>query len=117
VKTYHFGESGGGTPFNIYEGIGSSSGIFTLDEFENHWLLNNFTNTLSVKDENHLKSKIYPNPFSDKIQIQNSEEIKELQLFDLQGKLISSNKNSDELNSKLPSLNNAVYFLKITYKN
>ncbi|SMC45565.1 T9SS type A sorting domain-containing protein [Moheibacter sediminis] len=101
----------------IYEGIGGSHGLFTLITLEHYYSLEDFNPILNIIEMANNKSQIFPNPFSDKIQIQNSKEIKELQLFDLQGKLISTNKNLDELNSKLSSLNNAVYFLKINYKN
>lgn len=118
LKTYNLAGYSS-SEFKIYEGIGSMYGLYTIDEFENHYRLVDFYRTTMDTNEENLKAKtaVYPNPFSDKIQIQNSEEIKELQLFDLQGKLISENKNLDELNSKLSSLNNAVYFLKINFKN
>lgn len=113
IKTY----SAGG--IKIHEGIGTNAGLFTLiGAIDDMYYLADFQTTMSTSEENtKSKTKIYPNPFSDKIQIQNSEEIKELQLFDLQGKLISTNKNLDKLNSKLSSLSNAVYFLKIQFKN
>lgn len=118
VKTFHTDAYSEDGALKIYEGIGTSTGIITLGEyFEFYWLLTDFSNSLGLTEQSKIQTKIYPNPFSDKIQIQNSEEIKELQLFDLQGKLISTTQNLDELNSKLSSLNNAVYFLKIQFKN
>lgn len=103
--------------FKVYEAVGSSTGLNTMSLLiDAGWTLT-YYGVLSNKEFQAKQVKVYPNPFSDKIQIQNSEEIKQLQLFDLKGKLICTNKNIDDLNSKLGSLNNAVYFLKITFKN
>lgn len=103
--------------FKVYEGLGSSTGLIHMSfMYDAGWTLT-YYGILSNDEFQAKQTQIYPNPFKDKIQIQNSEDIVELHLFDLQGKLISSNKNLDELNSKLSGLNNAVYFLKITFKN
>lgn len=116
IKTFHLDFSW--DDIKIYEGIGLSTGPVTFqDGLEGSWRLYDFNNSLNLTEQSKTQTKIYPNPFSDKIQIQNSEEINELQLFDLQGKLISTTQNLEELNSKLSSLNNAVYFLKIQFKN
>lgn len=116
VQTYYFTPDGF-DEFKIYQGIGASTGLITMSFLiDSGWTLAHF-GILNNKELQVKQTKVYPNPFKDKIQIQNPEEIKELQLFDLQGKLISINKNLYELNSKLSSLNNAVYFLRIQFKN
>lgn len=117
-KVFHFDDDASEYPFKIIEGICSTFGLNTLSfSWDGGWQLTDFGQNLSTKEATLSKIKIYPNPFAEKIQIENSEEIQELQLFDSQGKLISTNKNVDDLNSKLGSLNNAIYFLKINYKN
>lgn len=119
VKTFYTDGIGfDGDNLKIYEGIGASTGLNTLtSELDYIFNLVNFSTTLTVIENNCSKTKIYPNPFKDKIQIQNSEEIKEIQLLDSQGKLISTSQNVDGLNSKLGSLNNGVYFLRIQTQN
>lgn len=120
VKTYYTNYNDGhiGGVITIYEGIGLSTGPITFQQsIEGGWKLYDFNRSLNLNEQTKIQTKVYPNPFSDKIQIQNSEGIVDFQLFDLQGKLISTNKNLEELNSKLSSLYNAVYFLKIQFKN
>ena len=74
------------------------------------------TSTLSVEEVQPLNSlKVYPNPFSDKLNIQTNEDnLQFLKIIDLQGRLIKQEKvsgSSYELN--LESLPQATYILEI----
>lgn len=115
VRTYHLAADE--FEFKVYEGIGASTGLITMSFIiDAGWTLTNY-GILSNQEFQTKQIKIYPNPFKDKIQIENPEEITEFQLYTLDGKLISTHKNVDDLNSKLSSLNNAVYFLKVKSEN
>ena len=91
--------------------------MFTLCQLKNIWRLENFSNTLTLNETNYSPTKIYPNPFTNQIQIDTEKPIQQLQLFDTTGKLISSKSIISELNSNLSQLKSGVYILTITYKD
>ncbi len=68
----------------------------------------------SIENSNHSFIKVYPNPFSSSIKIVSQDQIKTLQLFDLNGKeIFSSTPNTKEWQLELPNLPSAIYILKI----
>ena len=104
--------------FKIIEGVGSSHGLNTmLNMTDSGWVLRNFGQNLSTTEMNSSKIKIYPNPFTNQIQIDTEKPIQQLQLFETTGKLISSKSTISELNSNLSQLKPGVYILTITYKD
>lgn len=116
VKTFHM-IAQDEFEFEIYEGIGSSFGPITMSfMYDAGWELN-FYGILSNKEFNLASTKVYPNPFTNQIQIDSAKNIKQLQIFDLTGKLIQSKTSLNELNAQLPGLNSGVYILTITYQN
>jgi hypothetical protein len=117
VKTYHF-QAEGHIPFMIYEGIGSTMGLVHASfMFDAGWELTAFGSNLYVSEFNSPKTKIYPNPFTNQIQIDTEKQIKQLQIFDLTGNLIQTKSNLDELNAQLSGLKSGVYILTISYEN
>jgi hypothetical protein len=118
VKTFHTDLISTHGILKIYEGIGATTGLINITDvtdFTSH--LECFSNNLSVLDLNLSQSKIYPNPFTNKIQIDTSKPIQQLQLFDLSGNLIQTKSNLNELNAQLSGLKSGVYILTISYEN
>lgn len=117
VKTYHFEEMTGFN-FRIYEGIGNTMGLFTATVMQDFgWELTDFGKNLSQGEVSSIISKIYPNPFTNQIQIASQKPIKQLELYDMTGKLIQSKTTLAELNSNVNSLKSGIYLLTITYSN
>src|SRR5690606_30217100 len=72
VKTYHVDPGDGLQPFKIHEGMGASTGLITLSlGLDYGWTLTDY-GVLKTIDLIKKQTVIYPNPFKDKIQIQNS---------------------------------------------
>ena len=116
LKTFHI--EGTSLNFKIYEGIGSTLSLYALPRYLNdHWYLIDFSNTMSTTDIVSQKPIIYPNPFTNQIQIDTEKPIQQLQLFETTGKLITSKSTNSELNSNLSQLKPGVYILTITYKD
>lgn len=117
VKTYHFNPGDGFDEFKIYEGIGSSTGLVTLSlVIDLGWTLENY-GILNTSDISRQQAKIYPNPFTDQIQIKTMKPVQQMDLFEMTGRLITSKKNPEELNLQLRSLCKGIYILTITYKD
>jgi hypothetical protein len=107
----------GNNDFKIYEGIGSTTGLFTLNT--NSTLVDFRKNsTLTTVDfSQNSFAIVYPNPFTHQIQIDTNTQIQQLQLFDLTGNLIQTKSDLNELNVHLGGLKSGVYILTISYKN
>ena len=88
---------------------------FTFDNIqENHNILVDFENILSVNDASISDIKVYPNPSSAYIYVEGNEKIKSLQLYNLAGqKLDETNKDILDI-SKLTS---GLYLLKVQTKD
>ncbi len=117
IKTFHFANQNE-FQFEVYEGIGSTHGLFTSSfMWDAGWQLTDFGQNLSTTEINSSKSTVYPNPFTNQIQIDSEKPIQHLELFDVNGKLILSKKSISELNSNLNQLQKGMYILQITYPN
>lgn len=117
VKTFHFANQAD-FQFSVYEGIGSTHGLFTSSfMWDAGWEMTDFGQNLSTTEVHSSKSRVYPNPFTNQIQIDSEKPIQHLKLFDVNGKLILSKKSISELNSNLYQLQNGMYILQITYPN
>ncbi len=83
------------------------------------WELTDFgTNLVFGVDEiPQKKSLVYPNPFTNQIQIESQKPFLTLQLFDLSGKMVLSKSSVSELNSGLASLPHGIYHLRIRFKD
>ena len=99
------------------DGVGNGAG--TVDYYGgNDPTINIFTfGTLSIVDNSIKGIKIYPNPVSDVLYIQNENvAISRMELYDVQGKqLFSMVDNLNQINVEY--LNNGIYFLKIVSDN
>jgi len=73
----------------------------------------NFVSTLSLFSSEELE--VFPNPFSDAINVVSKDEIRTISLYDLSGKrLISGDKRTQMITKGIP---NGVYLLQIHFKN
>jgi hypothetical protein len=72
-------------------------------------------NNLSVPTQNAITYQVFPNPFTNTVQVIASETITELTVYDVVGKRVwqktNSNANSDTID--LAAVNAGVYFLKV----
>ncbi|MGA9638701.1 T9SS type A sorting domain-containing protein [Flavobacterium sp.] len=67
---------------------------------------------LSNKDFNSFTSSIYPNPVKDVLNINTQESIQKIEVLDILGKTVLTNKGENTVD--VSSLNNGIYFLKLT---
>lgn len=117
VKVYHFAELEYYS-FQLYEGIGTSHGLYTLSFTKDAgWQMTDFGTNLNADEITLKKSNVYPNPFTNQIQIESQKPILNLQLFDMSGKIILSKPSVSELNSGLTSLPRGIYHLRISFKD
>lgn len=68
---------------------------------------------------NDLAANIYPNPASDVIVVKANQNLKEVQLFDLTGKLLLQETvlGSDHIILNISTLSNGIYFVKVVDEN
>ena len=97
-------------PTAVFQG---SQGYFPVSVY-----LQGDNTVLSVPDHDVVSYDIYPNPSKETVNINCSNTIKSLQLFDMEGRLIET-KIVNSLNSKFNISNQSkgVYFLKIQTEN
>jgi len=84
---------------------------FGIPDFEQAYNLMLSVSEVDGKEE----IAIFPNPTKDFIRIQSEKEIKSVQLFSAEGKIIQKNLNGNQIN--LNRLPNGIYFLKIELEN
>jgi hypothetical protein len=73
---------------------------------------------LGVNENESNLFKIYPNPFSSEITVNNVSQVEKIEIINLNGQVekeISSNNLTETLN--LNDLNNGIYLMKIYTKN
>jgi hypothetical protein len=75
----------------------------------------NILGPLATSEINRATAKIYPNPVSDVLTIEDTETIKSVEIYDFNGKLIrnESSKNSKNISVKLSDLIPGTYTAKI----
>ena len=74
----------------------------------------NFSTTLSTEEVEVTGMAIYPNPTSDKLQIQGVTNIQQLEIYSILGTAIKIPLNISSNSINVSSLKNGVYFLKVT---
>lgn len=91
-----------------------------LADMQNNYPNINFTAncdiTLGTQNANNHKTEvqIFPNPVKDFVQVKSQENIKNIQLMDMQGRIIiNQNYNQKQVNLDLSAYQNGVYALKI----
>lgn len=85
--------------FDIYNNTSSAS------------LIRLYGNNLAVPEFDNPKISLYPNPVADVINVYTTNNIVALQVYDVQGRLISQNKDSNSIN--VFNLNPGVFILKV----
>lgn len=80
---------------------------------------NEATSTFTLLKNNEFKTDttigVAPNPTKDKVKIKANSNIKTLQLFDIQGRLLqASTESNTEVSLDLSAKSNGIYFLKVT---
>ncbi len=74
--------------------------------------------TISTKEWENANFNVFPNPTQDFVTIQSVQIIKNIQLFDLQGRMIwQQSANANNLQINMSAWANNVYLLKITTEN
>jgi hypothetical protein len=65
-------------------------------------------------DEITLKASVYPNPFEDQIWIESTQNIKNIQIIDVNGReIFASNYDAHSVSLNLKSFSSGLYFAKI----
>lgn len=75
---------------------------------------------LDVTETSRNKTKIFPNPFTDFVNIETTEPIKEIDLTDINGRILDKRKidiSENSIHLQLPNLNSGIYFIRITAIN
>lgn len=97
---------------------GSVSSI-TIDP--NNWVLNKINSvtkisgSTGIEDLQNQEIKIYPNPAKDYLEVFCNEVVESITVFDLQGKILKSNCNTNRLETF--DLINGIYLLNVSCKN
>jgi len=94
---------------------GSMYVLFVSDELirKEGWSANYDSNSLSIGQTNQLESiKVYPNPTSGIVYISPSEKVLTIQIYDLLGKVIMSEKGVNKFNIR--DLSSGVYMIKLS---
>jgi hypothetical protein len=73
----------------------------------------NYYHLLSIDEEEHLSSKIYPNPFEDKVSVQVNKPLDSIILYDVLGKLIYESSSISHFEDFSTTLKSGVYILKL----
>jgi len=95
--------------YAAHPGQSSGTGDFLIDRIE-------FTNTVSVEDNQLGYFEVYPNPVKDFVRVNTENTIKEISIFDLTGKKIMKVNNSvnNNQNINVHNLNQGIYLIKVT---
>ncbi len=108
----------------------SISGLNTVDIGTNEWqnhdrMLTGFLKNLCISNTSSLANetnefsknviKVYPNPTKNILNVTSNDEIKSLELVDLNGRMIIKNENLESIN--IENLNSGLYLMKISTQN
>lgn len=95
--------------------IAAGSHTITKDVTLNLYYMAVEYDSLSIDDTNEIaKFKLYPNPVSNQLFISSSEKIEKIEVYNLLGMLVKSNKNSNNID--LSDLSKATYLIKVHTK-
>ncbi|HEX8270344.1 MAG TPA: T9SS type A sorting domain-containing protein [Flavobacterium sp.] len=72
---------------------------------------------LSTADFEQKKAVVYPNPFSDKLEIRTDQLIEAYAMFDITGKNLFSSSSEVALNRMIPKLPPGLYILNLTFED
>ena len=98
--------------------VGNTTGENGNNRFDNV-TLKGVANNLSAPSHTVASYQVFPNPFTNTVQVRSSEPMTELAVFDIVGKKIwqKTSVNNNEITIDLESLNTGVYLLKIKTAN
>lgn len=98
--------------------VGNTTGENGNNRFDNV-TLKGVANNLSTPSYAAASYQVFPNPFTNTVQVRSSEPMTELTVFDIVGKKIwqKTSVNNNEITIDLESLNTGVYLLKIKTAN
>ncbi|WP_008636239.1 DUF5074 domain-containing protein [Bizionia argentinensis] len=77
----------------------------------------NNAKTMSAVDDNMVELKIYPNPASDFFNIKSLNQVVDLEIYDITGKLVKQLNNTSEKQINISNLKQGVYIVKISSQN
>ena len=109
--------------FNSYEFLNwtengtvvSEEESYTFTLTANHNLVAHLHCVASVGENSHQALNIYPNPVSDKLVIETSEAIGFVEIYNLTGAMVVSQKcNSEKAEIDVNNLHEGIYFIRIT---
>jgi len=104
-----------GTPTEIIPAVPGDGLVWDLSEFTTNGTIKVVTST--GLHEYPINSKVYPNPFNDKLSISLEQQLDEAQvsIVNMLGEIVynSSFVNTSRINLKLNYLNNGVYLLQV----
>ena len=100
--------------YSLYDNINAFNDFDDLLQFSTQINFTQFCNVLTVQDVSEQNSiKIYPNPVTDVINIDAPENLKyRTNIYDLNGRLISSSKNKSVI--EIQTLSLGLYLIEIT---
>ena len=94
----------------ITNGFGRRDGFY-FDDFQ----INGISNQLSLNNNLDIKTKVYPNPVNNILNIQTSFVNYNVKVYDITGKLLINTFNKNSLD--LSTYESGIYILKISHKN
>ena len=98
--------------FKLYTDGGLRRDGFYYDNFK----IKGLSGNLNFTDITEISSKLYPNPVENLINIQSENIITKVEVYDVLGKIILKNSDTNILIIQLPFLNSGIYLIKL-YSN
>lgn len=118
-KTYsaeitHANWTGNVTPFKLFPKNSANNNLSTAGTIIYDYIIFSSAATLSLEDVQRYKNQIYPNPTKDilNVKMASSNNIKKLELFNLLGKRVAINENSNNID--VQNLSKGMYIVEIT---
>ncbi|MFD0991186.1 T9SS type A sorting domain-containing protein [Mariniflexile jejuense] len=117
-KTYsaeitHANWTGAVTPFKFFPKNSANNNLSTAGTIIYDYIIFSNSATLAVQDIEHYKSSLYPNPVKNVLNIKTvNNDIIKLELYNLLGKKVASNINSNHIN--VENLSKGIYLVQIT---
>jgi hypothetical protein len=123
LKKFIF-DSNSGNYFFYKEGVGSNFGLCDFNRtyigsgksllcWGNNENQNNCGTTLNTENHELQSVKVFPNPVSDFLQIENIEDAS-IKIFSLNGRLLKKEKFKNEVNMNVANLKTGIYFIEIS---
>ncbi|MFH4965683.1 T9SS type A sorting domain-containing protein [Gaetbulibacter sp. M235] len=101
------------TPFKFFPKSTANGNLSTAGTIIYDYIIFSSNATLAVNDVEQHKSKIYPNPAKDVLNIKTvKNDVRKLELYNLLGKKVASKVNSNNIN--VQNLSKGIYLVQIT---